>query len=84
MHRGSGPVSLVFDYLDDSGPVSFNVYDAKTDRWRYGLAAVDRRGTGTWKQATIALPYPGSPRVVLGPVVGGDPLTVRDAHLVAG
>lgn len=84
MHRGSGPVSLVFDYLDDSGPVSFNVYDAKTGRWRYGLAAVDRRGTGAWKQASIALPYPGSPRVVLGPVVGGDPLTVRDAHLVAG
>jgi hypothetical protein len=82
LHRGSAPLSLVFDYLDDIGPVSFNVYDARTRSWRFGVAKLERRGTGAWKRAVIHVPFRGRASVVFGPEVGGDPLSVRAARLV--
>ncbi|HEX5247468.1 MAG TPA: hypothetical protein VFW41_10095 [Gaiellaceae bacterium] len=82
LHRRSGPLSLVFDYLDSAGSVSFNVFDAKTRTWRFGVAKLERGGTGTWKRAVIQVPFPGRDSVVFGPVVAGDPLSVRAAHVV--
>jgi hypothetical protein len=88
--RGARPLALSFDYLDAGRrPVSFNVYDEARSRWLYGVAHLNRCGSGGWLHAQLPLRQLGLPRsagatVELGPFVRAGDFTVRNVHLVAG
>ena len=88
-HRRPGPLALVFDYLDAGrGAVAFNLYDEARARWLYGVAGLDRCGSGRWLHAQLSLrdlpTAAATPTVELGPFVSGENLTVRNLRLVEG
>jgi hypothetical protein len=88
-HRRPGPLALAFDYLDAGRrAVSFNLYDEARARWLYGVAGLDRCGSGRWLHAQLTLrdlpTAAATPTAELGPFVNGDDLTVRNLRLVEG
>lgn len=83
-HAGPSLV-LAFDYRDlGTSDVSFNLYDGFRDRWTYGVAQLNRCGSGRWVHAFVPVTrMPASPETVeLGPVVTGRDLIVRNLRLV--
>jgi hypothetical protein len=81
-NRGKENLLLDFDYRDDSGAVSFNAFDTATNKWLFGVARLQRCGSGTWLSARLRLPLVGQRRVQLGPVVVGSALAVKNLRLV--
>jgi hypothetical protein len=85
-HRGRNLV-LGFDYLDTGrADVSFNLYDEGRDRWLYGVVGLHRCGSRGWIHAWLPIDIrsPGAETVMLGPVVTGRDLVVRNLRLVQG
>jgi hypothetical protein len=87
-HHHGRSVTLDFDYLDTGGAsVSFNLYDESRDRWVYGVAGLDRCGSGAWVHARLPVDKRSSASyetVELGPVVTGRDLIVRNLRVVRG
>lgn len=81
--HGRRHLELTLQYRNTvKSPVSINVYDTTTGRWRYEVGAIERCGGGGWQKTTFPLPFEHQPTVELGLVVRRADLEVRRPRIL--